>query len=66
MNLKKANSNTKLIGQELAFCYAASMVTLRSFDKSISSAILYLYSASAAAFGAILLAATSVEFSPIQ
>ena len=49
-----------------AFCYAASMVTLRSFDKSISSAILYLYSASAAAFGAILLAATSVEFSPIQ
>ena len=49
-----------------AFCYAASMVTLRSFDKSISSAILYLYSASAAAFGAILLAATSVDFSPIQ
>jgi drug/metabolite transporter (DMT)-like permease len=49
-----------------AFCYAASMVTLRSFDKSISSAILYLYSASAAAVGAILLAATSVDFSPIQ
>ncbi len=49
-----------------AFCYAASMVTLRSFDKSVSSAILYLYSASAAAVGAILLAATSVDFSPIQ
>ena len=49
-----------------ALCYAASMVTLRSFDKSVSSAILYLYSATAAALGAILLAAISVELSPIQ
>jgi drug/metabolite transporter (DMT)-like permease len=49
-----------------AFCYAASIVTLRSFDKSISSAILYLYSATAAAIGAILLAATTTDFSPIQ
>lgn len=49
-----------------AFCYAASMVTLRSFDKSISSAILYLYSASAAAIGAIFLAAGTAEFTPIQ
>ena len=49
-----------------ALCYAASMVTLRSFDKSVSSAILYLYSAIAAALGAILLAAISVELSPIQ
>ena len=49
-----------------AFCYAASMVTLRSFDKSISSAILYLYSASAAAVGAILLAIGTTELTPIQ
>ncbi|MEP0942786.1 MAG: DMT family transporter [Rhizobiaceae bacterium] len=49
-----------------AFCYAVSIVTLRSFDKSISSAILYLYSASAAAIGAILLAAITTDFSPIQ
>ena len=49
-----------------AFCYAASMVTLRSFDKSISSAILYLYSASAAAIGAIFLAVGTAEFTPIQ
>lgn len=49
-----------------AFCYAASMVSLRSFDKSISSAILYLYSATAAAVGALVLAAGSTELTPIQ
>ena len=49
-----------------AFCYAASMVTLRSFDVSISSAIIYLYSSVAAAFGAILLATGTTDFSPIQ
>ena len=49
-----------------AFCYAASMVTLRSFDKSISSAILYLYSATAAAIGAVILAIGTTEFTPIQ
>ncbi|MDA9053663.1 DMT family transporter [Planktomarina temperata] len=49
-----------------AFCYAASMVTLRSFDVSISSAIIYLYSSIAAAFGAILLATGTTDFSPIQ
>jgi len=57
---------TALMPIGAAFCYAASMVTLRSFDKSVSSAILYLYSASAAAFGAILLATATVDFSPIQ
>ena len=57
---------TALMPIGAAFCYAASMVTLRSFDKSVSSAILYLYSASAAALGAILLATTTVDFSPIQ
>ncbi|MDA8785452.1 DMT family transporter [Planktomarina temperata] len=49
-----------------AFCYAASMVTLRSFDVSISSAIIYLYSSIAAALGAILLATGTTDFSPIQ
>ena len=49
-----------------AFCYAASMVTLRSFDVSISSAIIYLYSSVAAALGAILLATGTTNFSPIQ
>ena len=49
-----------------AFCYAASIVTLRSFDKSISSAILYLYSATSAAIGAIVLAAATTGFAPVQ
>ena len=49
-----------------AFCYAASMVTLRSFDVSISSAIIYLYSSVAAALGAILLATGTTDFSQIQ
>ncbi|MDB9964993.1 DMT family transporter [Planktomarina temperata] len=49
-----------------AFCYAASMVTLRSFDVSISSAIIYFYSSVAAALGAILLATGTTDFSPIQ
>jgi drug/metabolite transporter (DMT)-like permease len=49
-----------------ALCYAASMVSLRSFDKSISSAILYLYSALAAAAGAMLLAIGTTEMSPVQ
>jgi len=49
-----------------AFCYAASIVTLRSFDKSISSAVLYLYSAVAAAIGAVLFATVTAEFTPIQ
>ncbi|MDB9832747.1 DMT family transporter [Planktomarina temperata] len=49
-----------------AFCYAASMVTLRSFDVSISSAIIYLYASIAAALGAILLATGTTDFSPIQ
>lgn len=48
-----------------AFCYAASMVTLRSFDKSVSSAILYLYSATAAAVGALFLAAGTADLTPI-
>jgi len=49
-----------------AFCYAASMVSLRSFDRSTSNAILYLYSAFSAAIGAIIFAAITTEFTPVQ
>ena len=49
-----------------AFCYAVSVVTLRSFDKSTSSAILYLYSAFSAAIAAIIFAAITTELTPIQ
>ena len=48
-----------------AFCYAASTVTLRSFDNNVSSAVLFLYSAVASAFGALILAVGSASFSPI-
>ena len=48
-----------------AFCYAVSMVTLRSFDKSTSTSILYLYSAVAAAISAIIYALITIEFSAI-
>ena len=49
-----------------AFCYASSIITLRSFKSSISSAILFLYSAISAAFGAIFLAFGSISFTPIK
>ena len=49
-----------------AFCYAASTVTLRSFDKNVSSAVLFLYSALASAFGALILAVGTTTFSPIH
>ena len=48
-----------------ALCYAVSMVTLRSFDKSTSTSILYLYSAIAAAIGAIIYAVITIDFSPV-
>ena len=48
-----------------AFCYAASTVTLRSFDNNVSSAVLFLYSAVASALGALILAVGSASFSPI-
>ena len=57
---------TALMPIGAAFCYASSMVTLRSFDTTISSAVLYLYSATSAAIGAILIAAITIDFSPIQ
>ena len=49
-----------------AFCYAAATVTMRSFDKSVSNAVLFLYSAVAAACGALILAAGTIEFAPIN
>ena len=48
-----------------AFCYAFAVVSLRSFDRSISNSILYLYSAFAAAIGAIFFALFTNSFSPI-
>ena len=48
-----------------AFCYAASTVTLRSFEQDVSSAILFLYSAVASAFGALVLAIGTTTFSTI-
>ena len=49
-----------------SFCYALSIVTLRSFKREISNSILYLYSAIASAFGAGLYASLSITFTPIQ
>lgn len=48
-----------------AFCYAFSVASLRSFDRSISNSILYLYSAFAAAIGALFFALFTNSFSPI-
>ena len=49
-----------------SFCYALSIVTLRSFTRDISNSILYLYSAAAAAFGAGIYASISITFTPVQ
>ncbi|MBZ0130700.1 MAG: DMT family transporter [Rhodobacteraceae bacterium] len=48
-----------------AACYSFSMITVRKFDRTVSNALLYLYSSGAAAVGAILLAAITTEFSAI-
>ena len=48
-----------------AFFYGFSIATLPKFDKSISNAVLYLYSSVAAAIGAMVLAAFMTDFSPI-
>ena len=57
---------TALMPIGAAFFYASSMVALRSFDKSISSSILYLYSALAAVIGAISLTTVMTDFTPIH
>ncbi|WP_238366552.1 DMT family transporter [Mesobacterium pallidum] len=49
-----------------AVCYAYSAVTMRHFDDDASNALIYLYSAGASGIGAILLAAVTTDFSPIQ
>ena len=49
-----------------AVCYAISMVTVRFFGPEVSNGLLYLYSSAAAAVGAIILAAFTTEFSPLQ
>tara|TARA_Y100000739_G_scaffold120028_1_gene103321 strand:- start:55 stop:909 length:855 start_codon:yes stop_codon:yes gene_type:complete len=48
-----------------AFFYGFSIATLPKFDKTISNAVLYLYSSVAAALGAVALAAFMTDFSPI-
>ena len=48
-----------------AACYAYAMVTVRLFDKSVSNALLYLYSSFASAIGATILALFTTSFSPI-
>lgn len=49
-----------------AACYGFAMVSVRKFGPETSNALLYLYSSAASAVGAILLAAFTTEFSPIQ
>ena len=48
-----------------ALGYATSLVTVRLFDSSESSALLYVYSSVASAAGAILLALATTGFSPL-
>jgi drug/metabolite transporter (DMT)-like permease len=48
-----------------AFCYAIAGLFVRKIDKDVSTALLYLYSAVAAALGALLLALLTTRFSPI-
>ena len=48
-----------------AFFYGFSIATLPKFDKSISNAVLYLYSSVAAAIGAVVLAVFMTDFTPI-
>jgi drug/metabolite transporter (DMT)-like permease len=49
-----------------ALCYAFSMISVRFFGPGTSNALLYLYASGAAALGAIVLAALTTEFTPLQ
>ncbi len=49
-----------------AVCYAFSMISVRFFGSGTSNALLYLYASVAAAIGAILMAAVTTEFTPLQ
>jgi len=48
-----------------AFCYAIAGIVVRKIDTDVSNALIYLYSAFAAAIGAGVLAALTTSFSPI-
>lgn len=48
-----------------AACYAYSVISVRQFDREVSNALLYLYSAISAALGAIVLAFFTTDFTPI-
>ncbi|NOX73429.1 MAG: DMT family transporter, partial [Alphaproteobacteria bacterium] len=49
-----------------AFCYSVSGVMVRKIDRDVSSPLIYLYTAFAAASGAIILAVLTGSFSPIN
>ncbi len=49
-----------------AFLYACSNVSVRLIDRDVSNALLYLYSALAAAVGSVILALSTTGFSEIQ
>ncbi|NOX72333.1 MAG: DMT family transporter, partial [Alphaproteobacteria bacterium] len=49
-----------------AFCYSISGVMVRKIDRDVSSPLIYLYTAFAAASGAIILAVLTGSFSPIN
>ena len=61
-----AFSPASLLPIGAALCYAVSMVTVRLFDSSISNSLLYLYSSAATAVAALVMAAFTGGFSPIQ
>ena len=60
-----AFSSAALLPVIAAFCYSASVVSVRAFDASVSSALLYLYSSSAAAAGGVLIVIVATGFTPI-
>lgn len=48
-----------------AFGYSTSIITVRYFDKSVSNALLYIYSSIVAILGSVVLALLTTGFSPI-
>lgn len=61
-----AFSLAALLPVAAAFCYALSTMTVRRFDADVSNALAYLYSALASAGGAIVFAAITTDFHPVQ
>jgi drug/metabolite transporter (DMT)-like permease len=60
-----AFSFVALLPLAAAALYAMSGIAVRLIDKSVSNGLIYLYSAVAAAIGAVILALTTAHFSPI-